>query len=64
MLKIKSIRNITLISTVALTSLIACVPSQPKLRQTTKPYLSKRSLELLDSFTKEITLSQKFRGKG
>jgi hypothetical protein len=53
MLAIKPIRNFTLASTLALAALTACVPNKPIFKETNSPYLSEKSIEMLDSFSKE-----------
>ena len=50
--KTKPLQNFTLASTFALATLAACTPSKPVLRETSSPYLTKKSIELLDSFCK------------
>lgn len=52
-LKTKPIRNFALTSTIALATLAACVPPKPVLKETSSPYLTKKSIEMLDSFCKE-----------
>lgn len=49
----KPIRNFTLASAIALGTLVGCVPNKPVLRETTSPYLTKKSVELLDSFCRK-----------
>lgn len=52
-ISLKSFKNFTIASAIALGGLVACAPKQPDLRETEKPYMSKKSIELLDTFTKE-----------
>ena len=52
-LKTKPVRNFALTSTIALATLAACVPPKPVLKETSSPCLSKKSIEMLDSFCKE-----------
>jgi hypothetical protein len=53
MLAIKPIRNFTLASTLTLAALTSCVPNKPVFKETSSPYLSEKSIEILDSFSKE-----------
>ena len=50
--KTKPLQNFTLASTFALATLAACTPNQPTLRETNSPYLTKESIEILNSFCK------------
>lgn len=50
---IKPVRTIALAGTITLATLAACTPNKPVLRETNNPYLSKKSIEMLDSFCKE-----------
>ena len=53
MLSIKPIRKFALAGTLTLAALTACVPNKPALKETDKPCLSEKSIEILDSFSKE-----------
>ena len=47
------IRKFALTGTLALATLAACVPNKQELKETNNPYLTEKSIEILDSFTKE-----------
>jgi hypothetical protein len=53
MLAIKPIRNFALASTLTLAALTSCVPNKSVFKETSSPYLSEKSIEILDSFSKE-----------
>ena len=50
--KTKPLQNFTLASTFALATLVACTPNQSTLRETNSPYLTKESIEILNSLCK------------
>ena len=49
-LKTKPIRNFALTSTIALATLAACVPPKPILKETSSPYLTKKSFTNVKDF--------------